>query len=192
MQAITINFGSLLKLSSEQFLQLCSLNRDIRMERNAQGEIIVMPPPGAESGRCNANIIYHLYAWNSIKLTGVVFDSSTCFNLPNRADRSPDAAWISLECLNNLTETEKEVFAPICPDFIIELRSKTDNLKQLQAKLQEYLDNGLRLGWLIDPRQKIVEIYRQGKEVEVLEFPAIVSGEDVLPGFVLDLKGIFT
>ncbi len=192
MQAITINFGSLLKLSSEQFLQLCSLNRDIRMERNAQGEIIVMPPPGAESGRCNANIIYHLYAWNSIKLTGVVFDSSTCFNLPNRADRSPDAAWISLERLNNLTETEKEVFAPICPDFIIELRSKTDNLKQLQAKLQEYLDNGLRLGWLIDPRQKIVEIYRQGKEVEVLEFPAIVSGEDVLPGFVLDLKGIFT
>ncbi len=192
MQAITINFGSLLKLSSEQFLQLCSLNRDIRMERNAQGEIIVMPPTGAESGRCNANIIYHLYAWNSIKLTGVVFDSSTCFNLPNRADRSPDAAWISLERLNNLTETEKEVFAPICPDFIIELRSKTDNLKQLQAKLQEYLDNGLRLGWLIDPRQKIVEIYRQGKEVEVLEFPAIVSGEDVLPGFVLDLKGIFT
>ena len=129
--------------------------------------------------------------WSRQDKTGVAFDSSTEFNLPNGGYRSPDASWIRLERWNTLTEEQKDTFPPICPDFAIELRSKTDSLKYLQNKMQEYLASGLRLGWLIDPKTKKVEIYRQGKVVEVLESPTTLSGEDLLPGFVLDLQPIF-
>ena len=205
MNAITLNFSPLWELTNEQFYQLCRLNPDAKIELTARGELVIMSPTGAESGMFNSDVTYQLTAWNKQNRLGVPFDSSTGFTLPNGAVRSPDTSWVKLERWNSLTQIEKEVFAPICPDFVIELRSKTDIFKQLQAKMKEYLDNGLRLGWLIDPTQKIVEIYRQGKDVEVLHSPrvlgreyslprhssATVSGEDVLPGFVLDLKGIF-
>jgi len=191
MPAIVLNLNSVIKLDAEQFLQLSLSNKDIRMEINAQGKLILMPPTGGETGEFNSEINYQLTHWNKQASSGKTFDSSIGFSLPNGGDRSPDAAWIKLERWEALNEKGKESFPPICPDFVIELSSKIDNFKQLQAKMPEYLDSGLRLGWLIERYTKIVEIYRQGKEVEVLESPAMVSGEDVLPGFVLDIKGIF-
>lgn len=148
-----------------------------------------MPPAGGRTGRRNADLTTDLNIWNRQTKLGVVFDSSTEFNLPNGGDRSPDASWIRLERWNALSEEEQETFPPICPDFVIELRSRTDSLRQLQEKMQEYLRSGLRLGWLIDPKKQ-VEIYRQSRDKEVLQSPATLLGEDVLPGFVLDLKGI--
>ncbi len=191
MSSITLELRPFLNLSDEQFYQLCQANPNIKLERNANGELIVMSPTGGETGNRNIELAFQLQAWSRQNNLGVAFDSSTGFNLPNGGDRSPDAAWVRMERWDALTEEEQEHFPPICPDFVIELRSKNDNFKQLQAKMQEYIGSGLRLGWLIDRKQKIVEVYRPGVEVEVLQSPATVSGEDVLPGFVLDLKGIF-
>ncbi len=192
MSYITLDFRPFLNLTNEQFYQLCQSNPNAKLERNVTGEIIVMPPTGGVTGNRNFDILGQLWFWVSQNRDlGLGFDSSTEFNLPSGGDRSPDAAWVRMERWDSLTEEEQERFPPICPDFVIELRSKTDNFKQLQAKMQEYIGSGLRLGWLIDRKQKIVEVYRPGVEVEVLESPATVSGENVLPGFVLDLKGIF-
>ncbi len=191
MNSITLELRPFLNLSDEQFYQLCQTNPNIKLERKKNGELIVMSPTGGETGNRNIELAFQLQAWSRQNNLGVAFDSSTGFNLPNGGDRSPDAAWVKMERWNALTEEERERFPPICPDFVIELRSKTDNFKELQAKMQEYLDSGLRLGWWIDRKLHIVEIYRQGVEVEVLQSPATISGEDVLPGFVLDLKGIF-
>ncbi len=130
-------------------------------------------------------------AWNRQTHLGKSFDSSTGFQLPNGANRSPDASWISIERWDALTSTEQERFVPLCPDFVMELRSASDALAPLQAKLQEYLENGVQLGWLIDPQQQVVEIYRPSQAVEVLQTPIQLSGESVLPGFVLDLSTIF-
>jgi len=190
MSPLTIKLDPL-TLSNEQFYQLCQNNRDLRFERNRQGDLMIMPPTGGETGNRNAKIIVKLGIWTEQNGTGIFFDSSTGFKLPNGADKSPDAAWIALEKWNTLTIEQRQGFVPLCPDFVIELRSKSDNLKVLQEKMQEYLENGTRLGWLINRQDRQVEIYRQGQGVEVLENPSSLSGEDILPSFVLDLVPIW-
>ena len=187
---LEINCDSL-QTTDEQFFQLCQDNRDLRFERNSNGDILIMPPTGGKTSNRNSSINYQLYAWNLKNKLGVTFDSSGGFTLPNKADRSPDASWIPLEKWNNLTPQQRQKFLPLCPDFVIELRSPSDSLKTLQNKMKEYLENGTKLGWLINPKAKQVEIYRQGKEVEILDNPTTLSGEDILPNFVLDLESIW-
>ena len=191
MTAITLNLHPIIDLTDEQYYHLCQSNPDIKLERNAKGELIVMPPTGGGTGDRSSEINFQLRLFNKQVESGKVFDSSTGFKLPNGGDRSPDAAWVKMERWVALTEDEQETFPPLCPDFVIELRSRTDNLKTLQNKMQEYLDSGLRLGWLIDPKNKRVYLYRQGRDVEILQSPTTLSGEDVLPGFVLDLSRIW-
>jgi Uma2 family endonuclease len=191
MKAVTINFNSLVKLTDDQFYQLCRNNPDVKFERNAKGEIIVMPPTGGETGNHNFEIAVDFGIWNRQTKLGVCFDSSTCFKLPNGADRSPDVSWIQQARWDALTPQQKEKFPPIAPDFVLELMSPTDTLKETQSKLQEYMDNGVQLGWLINRKTQRVEIYRQGQKVEVLVSPTELSGEEVLPGFVLNLQTIW-
>jgi len=181
-----------LELTDEQFFQLCIDNRDLRFERTARGGLIIMPPTGSETGNFNIDLSYQLQSWSrQNKHLGIAFDSSTGFKLPDGTDISPDAAWIRRDRWEALTAEEKKKFAPICPDFVVELRSTTDSLEKLQAKMKVYVKNGARLGWLLDRKNRKVEISRQGREVEILDEPATLSGEDVLPGFVLDLTDIF-
>lgn len=191
MNALTVNFNSIIKLTDEQFFQLCQDNRDLRFERNANGELIIMPPTGGETGNRNAGLTAQVWVWNEQSKLGMVFDSSTGFKLPNGANRSPDAAWIPLERWNALNNEQQKKFLPLCPDFVVELLSPSDSLSATQRKMQEYMDNGTRLAWLIVRSSPRVEIYRQGQEVEILEFPVSLSGEDVLPGFVLNLESIW-
>jgi Uma2 family endonuclease len=181
-----------LNVTHEQLVQLAIANRDLQLERTATGELIVMPPNGSYTGKKNFDIAGQLWLWNRHTKLGVAFDSSTGFHLPNGADRSPDAAWVRQDRWDALTPEEQEGFAPICPDFVLELRSKSDNMEPLRSKMREYMENGSRLGWLIDRKNKKVEIYRQGQEVEVLAQPTTLSGEDVLPGFVLDLTEMWS
>lgn len=188
---IVVRLQPVIELTDDQFYELCQLNRDLKIERTATGELIVMPPTGGESGKRNAELITDLNIWNRQTKDGVVFDSSTGFKLPNGADRSPDASWVRRDRWQALTPKQRKKFLPLCPDFLIELASETDKSEELRRKMQEYLDNGLRLGWLIDPKNKKVEIYRPGQDVEVLRFATTLSGEDVLPGFVLELQPIF-
>lgn len=177
-----------LYVTQEQFTALAAANRDLRLERTAQGELIVNPPTGWETGERNTNIVGELYLWwRDAGKPGKVFDSSTGFVLPNGAIRSPDASWVSQERWRLLTPEQKGTFANICPDFVVELRSSSDSLKSLQEKMREYIENGAKLGWLIIPQQRRVEVYRPNVPLEVLENPAELSGETVLPGFVLDL-----
>jgi Uma2 family endonuclease len=194
MDTATITLPPILKLkidlSDDQFFQMCQKNGDYRFERTASGEILIMAPTGSDTGRRNVKITTQLEIWNSQNNLGEVFDSSTGFILPNGAERSPDASWIKAERWNALTPEQKEKFAPICPDFVVELRSPSDSLKDLQEKMQEYIDNGAQLGWLIDRKNQRVEIYLPGKDVEILDNPASLSGENVLPGFVLNLQQI--
>lgn len=191
MTAITINLNPIVKLTDDQFYQLCRVNPDVKFERNATGEIIIVPPTGGETGKRNAGIIADFVIWNRRTQLGEVFDSSTCFRLPNGADRSPDVSWIEQERWDALTPDQKEKFPPIAPDFVLELMSPTDTLKDTQYKMQEYMDNQVKLGWLLNPRTRRVEIYRQGQAVEVLESPTQLSGEDVLSGFILDLQAVW-
>ncbi|MFM7363704.1 MAG: Uma2 family endonuclease [Cuspidothrix sp.] len=191
MNALTVNLKSLIEMTDEQFFQLCQNNRELRFERNANGELIIMPPTGGETGNRNGRITQQLMNWTDADGTGIAFDSSTCFKLPNGADRSPDASWIKLERWDALSDEEKQKFPPICPDFVIELLSPSDSLKTTQEKMKEYIDNGVRLGILINRKSRQVEIYKPGKEVEVLESPVTVSGEEVLKGFVLNLGMIW-
>ncbi|WP_072621841.1 Uma2 family endonuclease [Spirulina major] len=174
-------------LSHEQFYELCMANKDVAMERTVTGELIIMPPVGGESGEKEAELITDLGIWNRQTQLGKVFSSSTVFKLPNGGDRSPDAAWVQLERWNALTPEQRKQFPPLCPDFVIELRSDSDRFKPLQDKMQEYLASGLKLGWLINPQGQTVEIYRPDQTVEVINFPATLSGETVLPGFTLTL-----
>lgn len=187
---VKLNLRPILSLTSQQFRQLCFANPEAKLELTAQGELVIMSPTGGESGIRNTEIIYQLQAWNKQKKLGVVFDSSTMFQLPSGAFRSPDAAWIILSRWNGLSQSDKETFPPIVPDFIIELRSSSDSLKELQNKMQEYISNGVKLGWLINPKNKQVEIYRVDGSKEVLDNPSTLSGEDILPGFVLELAEI--
>lgn len=191
MNALTVNFNSIIKLTDEQFFQLCQDNETLRFERNATGELIIMPPAGGETSNSNAGLTAQLWMWNELSKLGKVFDSSGGFKLPNGADRSPDASWIPLERWNALTAEEKTKFIPLCPDFVVELLSPSDSLKATQEKMQEYMNNGTRLGWLINRKTRQVEIYRQGQEVEVLENPMSLLGENELSGFVLNLESIW-
>lgn len=187
MSPITLNLEPLITLTHEQFYELCMANRDVSMERSPQGELIIMPPVGGGSGRQEAEYIRKLGNWNARTGMGEVFSSSTVFKLPGGGDRSPDAAWVGQERWDGLTPEEQDKFPPLCPDFVIELRSKSDRLGPLQEKMREYLDSGLRLGWLINPQDQTAEIYRSGQSVEVRSLPTKLSGEDVLPGFELEV-----
>ncbi|MEQ9237135.1 Uma2 family endonuclease [Coleofasciculus sp. E2-BRE-01] len=174
-------------LSDEQFYQLCQANHNWQLERTAKGKLIIMPPVGGMSGNREADLNGQVWFWNRQTQRGRVFSSSTIFRLPNGGDRSPDVAWVTNERWESLSLEAQEKFPPICPDFVIELRFRTDSLEDLQTKMQEYLNSGLRLGWLINPQAQQVEIYRPNQTVEIVQLPASLSGEAVLPGFVLDL-----
>ncbi|BAB76553.1 Uma2 family endonuclease [Anabaena sp. FACHB-709] len=191
MTALTLNLDSVIKLTREQFYQLCVENPDLKLERNAQGELIIMPPTGGETGRSNVNLILQVASWNEINHGGEVFDSSTGFTLPNGADRSPDVSWVEKSRWEALTKEQREKFIPLCPDFVIEIMSPSDSLKKVQEKMFEYRSNGCRLGWLINRKRQEVEIYRPEQEVEILTLPQTLSGEDVLPGFILNLQRIW-
>ncbi|MBF2013914.1 MAG: Uma2 family endonuclease [Rivularia sp. T60_A2020_040] len=188
MTAITINFNNVVKLTDDQFYQLCQDNPDVKLERNQWGELIVMPPTGGETGNRNSELNAEFVFWNRKFLLGKVFDSSTCFKLPNGSNRSPDVSWIQLDRWNTLNEQQREKFPPIAPDFVLELMSPSDQLSDVQEKMLEYMAAGVKLGWLFNRKNRRVEIYRQGQAVEVLDSPTSLSGEDVLPGFILDLS----
>ncbi|HBL11422.1 MAG TPA: hypothetical protein DD379_08450 [Cyanobacteria bacterium UBA11162] len=192
MTAITLNLRPTITLTDEQFEQICRTNRDLKFERTAQGELVVMSLTGGDTGRRNIKLSARLENWSSQSNLGVAFDSSTGFRLPNGAIRSPDAAWVRLERWQALTSEQRKKFVPLCPDFLVELRSPSDELEDIQAKMQEYLANGLLLGWLIDPHRQVVEIYRPNQSVEILNHPTTLSGEEVLPEFVLNLTDILT
>ena len=193
MEAIAIPRG--FRVTPEQFEQLAFAEQLARMELTKNGELIVMSPNGGIAGRKNRRLTQQIGIWTDRDGTGEAFDSSTTFVLPNGARRSPDVSWIKLERWNQLTDAQQDGFPPIAPDFVIELVSPSDLKNQryedLQGKMQEYLDNGVKLGWLMEPKGKTVEIYRAGQPVEVLNNPQTLSGEDVLPGFILDLTDIF-
>lgn len=182
---------SLQKMSNHEFYEFCQLNKDLRIERTKEGDLIIMPPTGGQTGRRNFSLTKQFGDWTERDGTGIGFDSSTGFTLPNGAQRSPDLAWVRRERWEKLTEAEREEFPPLCPDFVAELRSRSEALNRLQAKMQEYIDNGARLGWLIDPFEKAVYIYRPQSEVEYLKNPAAIAGDPVLPGFVLDVRKLW-
>ena len=189
MNAITLTIPH---LTSDGFAELCQANKELQLERAATGEVIIMPPTFPWTGKQNFGIIAQLGAWIEKTGLGIGFDSSTGFTLPNGAVISPDASWVSNQRWEALTTSQQqEEFSPLCPDFVIELRSSSDTLKKLREKMQEYLDNGVRLGWLIDSKTQQVEIYRPGQDVEILKTPNNISGEDVLPGFVLNLNKVW-
>jgi Uma2 family endonuclease len=181
-----------LQVTQEQFAAIAAVNRDLKLERSPQGELIVNPPTGWETGECNRSLTGQLDRWyEENEDAGKAFDSSTGFILPNGATRSPDASWVSKKRWDALTPEQKGTFANICPDFVVELRSSSDRLESLQEKMREYIDNGAILGWLINPQQRQVEVYRPGLIVEVLDNPTDLSAEEVLPGFVLNLRRIW-
>jgi Uma2 family endonuclease len=188
---VVLQLTPVINLTDDQLFDLCQLNRDWRIEYTAQGELIVMPPTGAETGSQNSEITFQVQLWTRGDQTGVAFDSSTGFKLPNGATRSPDAAWVRRSRLTGLTREQKQKFLPLCPDFAIELRSPTDNLRAVLNKMQEYLDNGAQLGWLLDPLTRRVHVYLPQRPPEILEAPSSVSADPVLPGFVLDLRKIW-
>ena len=184
---------SKLRMNDEEFFEFCQLNPELRIERTSEGDIIVMSPTGGKTGRRNAKLIARVTNWAEQNATGQVFDSSTVFILPNGAGRSPDLSWVRNERWNSLTSKEQEQFPPLCPDFVVELRSPTDRLKILMTKMEEYIANGAQLGWLIDPleREHKVYIYRPGAAAEVLDDPKEVSGGPLLKGFVLDVQSLW-
>ena len=174
-------------LTRSQFRELCQSNPDVPLERSPQGELVIMSPVGGESSNQEANLITKVGIWNEQTQQGYIFSSSTIFSLPKGGDRSPDVAWVAKHRWEALSPEDRESFPPICPDFVIELRSRSDRLSPLQAKMQEYLDSGLQLGWLINPQDQQVEIYRPGKSVEILTLPATLTGDPIRPGFQLSL-----
>jgi Uma2 family endonuclease len=179
-------------ITDEQFFEFCQINRDLHIERNQFGEISIMRPTGSETGNREGNIFGQLWLWSEQDGTGITFSSSTGFILSTGAERSPDASWIKLERWNALSPEQQQKFAPICPDFVIELRSASDNLKPLQEKMLEYMsEEGFQLGWLIDRKNRKVYIYRPGQEVECIDNPDTVSGDRVLPGFSLNMTKVW-
>jgi Uma2 family endonuclease len=184
--------GIVLRLTHEQFEQLCQNNPDRSFELTKSGELEIVAPTGGESSRAESKLITRLTNWSEQTGLGETFSSSGAFILPNGAERCADAAWVELSRWEALTLEQRKKFIPLAPDFVIELRSETDRLAKLREKMEEYRDNGVRLGWLIDPQKRQVEIYRPERDVEILEAPETLSGEDVLPGFVLDLRSIFS
>lgn len=190
MTPLTLNLDPMIQLTDDAFYTLCRANPEIKLERTAKGELVVVSPTGGEAGNRSIKLSVRLEYWADQDGTGLAFDSSTLFQLPNGAYRSPDAAWIPLERWDALSPEQRETFSPICPDFVVELRSHSDTLRSVQDKMQEYMENGARLGWLIDPKGKQVEVYRRGQEKERLQAPSSLSGEEVLSGFVLNLNRI--
>jgi Uma2 family endonuclease len=191
-EPLILHFGNMLqKLTDRDFFEFCRLNRELRIERTSDGDLVIMPPTGGSSGRRSFTLAGLFFAWVEADGTGIGFDSSTGFTLPNGAKRSPDLAWVKRARWEALTEAEREEFPPLCPDFVVELRSRTDAIRDLQAKLREYLANGALLGWLIDPSEKKVYVYRPSAEVTCLDNPKTVSGDPVLAGFVLDLERLW-
>ena len=188
MTALTLKLPP--RLTEAQFYRICRANPELRLERSAVGELVIMSPTGTETGARNSSLTGQLWSWNERTGLGQVFDSSAGFNLPDGATRSPDASWVSQPRWQQLSAEEKKRFAPICPDFVAELRSPGDSLAELQSKMNEYMANGARLGWLLDTVRQRVEIYRPGQQVEIVENPNSLSGEAVLPGFRLDLSRI--
>ena len=191
MTALTLQMPPALKFTDEEFEQIVEFNKELRLELTAEGKLIIMSPTGGETGNRNFEIYIDLGIWNRKYRLGKAFDSSTGFKLPNGATRSPDASWIKMERWDALTPQQRKKYLPLCPDFAVELVSESDDVEDTRKKMREYIENGLRLGWLINPKDKQVEIYRAGKEVEVLDSPDRLSGEDVLTGFTLHLQVIF-
>ena len=192
MTAVILQIPQSLKFTDDKFVEMVAANQDLRLELSAQGELSIMSPTGGETGDRNLELGGQVWFWNRQNGLGKAFDSSTGFKLPNGATRSPDVSWIKMERWNALTPEQRKRFLPLCPDFVIELVSESDDLADTQAKMREYIANGLRLGWLINPKNKQVEIYRPNQEIEVLQSPLSLSGENVLPGFILDLQPIFS
>ncbi|NEO86277.1 MAG: Uma2 family endonuclease [Spirulina sp. SIO3F2] len=188
---LTLTLEPVVTLTDEQFFQICQINQELQLERTAQGEIVVMPMRGGEISHINLILSTQLWLWNEQTQLGVGFSSTTGFQLPNRSVRSPDLSWITQTRWDALTVEEREKFAPLCPDFAAELRSPSDRLPPLQTKMQEYLANGCRLGWLIDRHRNQVEIYQPGQSVQTLNQPQTLSGANVLPGFTLDLSKVW-
>jgi Uma2 family endonuclease len=188
---LVVRMHPVVDLTDDQFFEFCQINRDLRIERTATGELLIMPPTGSETGGSNFELSGQLFNWTKQDRTGRGFDSSTGFTLPNGATVSPDISWVKLERWNALSALQKTKFAPIAPDFVVELRSKSDTIKDLQDKMQQYINNGVRLGWLIDRKQRRVYVYRPGVAVQQLDNPETVSGDPELPGFVLKLGEIW-
>lgn len=188
---VVLRLRPALELTDDQLLELSSLNSDLQLERTAGGDLEVMTPTGWETSNRNSIIAHQLTEWALRDGTGFATDSSGGFSLPNGAVRAPDAAWVRRERLTNLTAEQKQKFLPLYPDFVIELRSPTDSLDTLEAKMREYAENGSRLGWLVDPQERKVHVYRPGASVEILNNPQSVSGDPILPDFILDLRRIW-
>jgi len=180
-----------MKFTDDEFWEFCRQNDEMRIEMTKEGDVIIMPPTGSETGDRNSEINFQLRLWAKKDRRGKTYDSSTGFKLPNGATVSPDASWVRRERLEKFTAKEREKFLPLCPDFVLELRSASDSLKDSQKKMREYIENGARRGWLIDPKNKRVHVYRSNNEIEILDNPKTVSGEDVLDGFELDLTEIW-
>ena len=188
---IVLRIPPKLQMTDDEFFEFCQINSELRIERNKSGELLIMPPTGSETGNRSGSVFGELYIWAAQDGTGICFDSSTGFKL-SMGDKSPDASWIKLERWNALSPEQQDKFPPNCPDFVVELRSASDNLKPLQEKMQEYMrEPGVQLGWLIDRKNRRVYIYRPGLPEECLENPATVSGDPVLPGFVLNMSKIW-
>lgn len=192
MSSVSLKLEPVIHLTRTQFYQLCQENPDFQLERAADGTLVIMSPTGGETGKRNSQINLQLGLWNEETQLGEVFDSSTGFSLPNGSDRSPDASWVEKSRWEALSCEEREKFIPLCPDFVVEIISPSDSVKKAREKMREYQADGCRLGWLINRKNQEVEIYRLGTEVEVLGFPEVLLGEDVLPGFILKLNKIFT
>ncbi|MEH2371911.1 Uma2 family endonuclease [Nostoc sp.] len=189
---LVLQIPSSMQMTDEQFFEFCQVNRDLRIERNKFGELVIMPPTGSETGNREGNIFGQLWVWSEQDSTGITFSSSTEFKLSTGAERSPDASWIKLERWNALSAEQQRKFAPICPDFVVQLKSPSDNLQTLKEKMEEYMNEpGIYLGWLIDRKQRKVYIYRPGLPEECLDNPATVSGELVLPGFILNMSKVW-
>jgi Uma2 family endonuclease len=188
-EALVLHLG--LKMSGDEFYDFCMRHEDLNLELSSEGDLIVVPPTGGKTGIRNSKLNFRFGLWAEKDGTGETFDSSSMFSLPNGAKRSPDLCWIKKERWEALSEKEQEKFSPICPDFVVELRSPSDSLKRLQKKMEEYVENGAQLGWLLDPSTRKVYVYRPGAEVEALEDPEAVSGEPLLRGFTLDVRALW-
>lgn len=189
---LVVDFSPLAtRVSDEEFAELCRLNPELQFERTSEGELVIMAPTGGKTGRRNAKLMIAFGLWAERDGTGQSFDSSTLFSLPNSARRSPDLSWVRNKRWNALTAQEQDEFPPLCPDFVVELRSRTDRLTTQQEKMEEYIANGAQLGWLIDPLERKVHIYRADAGTEILDDPQAVSGEPLLKGFVLDVQSLW-
>jgi Uma2 family endonuclease len=188
---LVLHVRDVVDLTADAFFALCAANRDLRIERSAQGDLLIMPPTGGRTGVRSGELFLQLRLWADRDGSGVVFDSSTGFELPSGAIRSPDVAWVKRARLAALTPEQREKFLPLCPDFVIELRSSSDRLAVLQEKMTEFVSNGAQLGWLIDPTTGGVFVHRPGVDPEYLQDPPVLRGDPVLPGFVLTLQPIW-